>query len=149
MTPEVLIFLLRGHLAKLNLSCVLIWKCHFSGSENDLAEVELRKPSVSYFWSPGHSWGDLTPCPHPTKLTAITKTKLQEPSMTLLAPLDGRVKSEKQMGSVLEFCSLLAQARKPSVWSQLPLFFSSNSRMRPLMWDNFWCRYSQRCFSSR
>lgn len=23
------------------------------------------------------------------------------------------------------------------------LFFSSNSKMRPLMWDSFWCKYSQ------
>lgn len=51
---QVLILFLQGHSTKLTClilysQCVLTWKCHFSGSENDFAEVKLKKPSVSYF----------------------------------------------------------------------------------------------------
>lgn len=52
----------------------LTWKCHFSGSENDLAKIKLKKPSVSYFPSPLGTAEEMIPCPHPKKLRQHQKS---------------------------------------------------------------------------
>lgn len=69
---------------------------------------------------------------------ATSKIKLQEPQMALyLAIMDVRDKIRKADRLHLSGGVFITGSSKPSAQFQLPLFFSSNSRMSPLMWDSF------------